>query len=42
VEPEAHEQVEAVLQELGATMLPFRVASKGLSVQRQTVFSQVR
>ncbi len=33
VEPEAHEQVEAVLQELGATMLPFRVASRGLSVQ---------
>ncbi|HUS19499.1 MAG TPA: hypothetical protein VMZ25_07595 [Terriglobales bacterium] len=35
VEPEAHEQVEAVLQELGATMLPFRVASRGLSVQAQ-------
>lgn len=33
VEPEAHEQVEAVLQDLGATMLPFRVASRGLSVQ---------
>jgi D-glycero-alpha-D-manno-heptose-7-phosphate kinase len=33
VEPEAHEQVEAVLQELGATMLPFRVASRGLTVQ---------
>lgn len=33
VEPECHEQVQAVLQELGATMLPFRVASRGLSVQ---------
>ncbi|HUR36656.1 MAG TPA: hypothetical protein VM009_02490, partial [Terriglobales bacterium] len=33
VEPEAHEQVEAVLQELGATMLPFRVASRGVTVQ---------
>lgn len=33
VEPECHEQVEAVLQELGATLLPFRVASRGLSVQ---------
>jgi D-glycero-alpha-D-manno-heptose-7-phosphate kinase len=32
VEPEAHEQVEAVLQELGASMLPFRVASRGLTV----------
>ncbi|MEO5936363.1 MAG: hypothetical protein ABIP81_04035 [Terriglobales bacterium] len=32
VEPEAHEQVEAVLQVLGATMLPFRVASRGLTV----------
>lgn len=33
VEPEAHEQVEGVLQALGATMLPFRVASRGLTVE---------